>query len=438
MIEDVKKEIKKIFLKIEKLIYGQYYFSITLRNNIEERTRLLWSFFSLRLSKIFCRKLSSECEINFFIYSHEGWRMLAPVLMQILEGLEIKKHKIRVNLLLYNNRASELSHRKRIKSCHIEFNHVSLLRACLYPKNKIVILCSDQAHNLSHRWGVDTVMILRRFGVKAISIQHSSTREDMIRILATFVSDVLLVTGERVFHQLILKYGINTSKLRLVGNPRHDRLFYFNKEVIMNGIIKSWPEHEIDLKTKKIVLLGTSLRLHYDGYINAYDMYAQYVSYIYKSLDYSKIFLIVQPHPADFQNIELYTRCIPKELSLFIFINPPGSIDTYSLLYISDLLITRASTLAEEAILLKKKVIAFDLMADGATRFYEHLKEYGYYKTAYLDVGPPLAECVNEALFKSSKKNYSKIQNIERDFTYIFDGKSSQRAAKEILKELYR
>ena len=40
-------------------------------------------------------------------------------------------------------------------------------------------------------------------------------------------------------------------------------------------------------------------------------------------------------------------------------------LDVYSLLYIADLLITRASTVAEEAVLMGKKVIAFDLIELG-------------------------------------------------------------------------
>jgi CDP-glycerol glycerophosphotransferase (TagB/SpsB family) len=113
-------------------------------------------------------------------------------------------------------------------------------------------------------------------------------------------------------------------------------------------------------------------------------------------------------------------------------------LDIYKLLLISDLLLTRCSTVAEEALLANKKVVAFDLFPEGPSKGYKHLEEYGRYTTAYAKPKEQLATVISQALFSppDSTSEHPFHETIVRDITYALDGQSTARAVDTILQEL--
>ena len=111
-----------------------------------------------------------------------------------------------------------------------------------------------------------------------------------------------------------------------------------------------------------------------------------------------------------------------------------NDLDVHSLLSISDLLITRASTVAEEALVMGKKVIAFDLVEAGPAKDYKHLEAYQAYQTIYPFSSPPLKDVVCSALLGNC--NSASDHFIEEEFTYSLDGKSAYRVANEVIDQL--
>ena len=119
--------------------------------------------------------------------------------------------------------------------------------------------------------------------------------------------------------------------------------------------------------------------------------------------------------------------------SVYIVDSRVADLDVYSLLHIGDLLITRASTVAEEALVMGKKVIAFDLITSGPSQYYKHLEAYGYYRTVYEYPKNALREAISEALFADYSYNHD---HAISDFSYLLDGKSTDRAVDAIIDQV--
>ncbi|WP_296386322.1 CDP-glycerol glycerophosphotransferase family protein, partial [Winogradskyella sp.] len=156
--------------------------------------------------------------------------------------------------------------------------------------------------------------------------------------------------------------------------------------------------------------------------------YLNYINKIYKSIDFSKCFLIIKMHPNDtvepniYKNQLKYFGIDEKEV---LIIEPNNTTNVYDYVNISDLIISRSSTIMEESLLLKKKIIAFDLFEDGPSKYYDHLKEYPSYRTV-IGNNVDLAKEI-EMNFVNDSFNEDDYSKIVEDFTYKLDNGSSQR-----------
>jgi CDP-glycerol glycerophosphotransferase (TagB/SpsB family) len=164
-------------------------------------------------------------------------------------------------------------------------------------------------------------------------------------------------------------------------------------------------------------------------------MYIKFLQHVYESLDFSQTFLFVKMHPEDSTAPNLYAQLVPPHCaqSVRIIEAAVADLDVYSLLHIADLLITRASTVAEDALLMGKKVIAFDLIESGPSKNYKHLEAYGFYRTVYASSQSALKEEISAALF--SEYDY-RFEVAVGDITHLLDGKSTDRAVDEIIDQL--
>jgi hypothetical protein len=403
--------------------------------SIIQRLIVLWDFLSRRFH---APKITTTYEITALVNYEADKRMLTPLLMNILQGHALNDCQIRVNLVHHIPLSQEVLCRFRSLGCSVATNNLSLIRACARPSDKIVLLCLDHRFFYEyHKAGVDAADTLRRFSVKTISIQHGGSREDSVRGMASSASDIFLVWGRRVFRELVHRYQVNQSKLRLVGNPLHDSIPSVDEEIVIDKIERRYPGFEKAICTKKVVLLATCLHYEYREFDDEQRMYTQWIKDVYESLDYSKTILIVKMHPTDYIDPNSYLQHRPAHLAESILIVEPGipGLDVYSLLKISDLLLTRASTVAEEALLMGKPVIAFDLIERGPSKLYKHLEEYEIYRTVYADSTNTLKDAVFEALFLD--RNFMGNSIIEDDFTYLLDGRSTDRAVSEIFRQLF-
>ncbi|WP_211517509.1 hypothetical protein [Geitlerinema sp. PCC 9228] len=451
--KQIRQQLRQFLTTVEKPIFSPYYFPTHRYLTIAERWRLLGKYMLVPVTTP-----SSQVavpEICFVLYSKACERMLLPLLFHLLQRQETQlgRYKIRaialsgVHELKLNPHA--IAHLKKL-GCSVETDHYSLLRFCQQPQNKLVVLCLDHRHlSQFHRCGVDIADTLKTFGVKTLSIQHGGTREDAVEGLSTAASDVVLVWGKRVYRQLVETYGVNASRLRLVGNPLHDASAQMLRDSINSSKPQSvlqvlrdrYPYLQKQIETKKIILLASCLHSEYYGYENEQELYQQYIRHIYRSLDFSQVVLLVKMHPLDKKHPNLYQTAAEEliDRNAMAIIEPEVTeLDIYKLLLISDLLLTRCSTVAEEALLANKKVVAFDLFPEGPSKGYKHLEEYGRYTTAYAKPKEQLATVISQALFSppDSTSEHPFHETIVRDITYALDGQSTARAVDTILQEL--
>ena len=436
-----KHPLRKLIEPIEAALLSDYYFSIQKCLSFQDKLRLLWRYLIFRLTP---KLAESSAEITFVLYSKACERMLTPLILNLLERPELKK-SVRINIVLLEN-----IHQLRLtpthaaalqrSRCSVETDYFSLIRACAQPEGKRVVLCLDHRFHTHHSWGVELADRLRKFGVKTFSIQHGGTRKDSVEGLATAASDVVLVWGERVFRELIKQYGVEPSRLRLVGNPLHDRISAIDSQAVQQRLIQAYPQLAEPLATKQILLVATCLHTEYRGLAAEPDVYLNYMEHLYKSIDFSKTLLLIKMHPLDTCQPNLYLQAIPPELSdtaVTIIEANQTELDIYFLLKISKALITRASTVAEEALMMGKQVVSFDYFTEGPAKGYRHLEEYGVYQTVYPTPKHSLRQAINQALEPSGLTPASGAdKDLAAEFTYRLDGQSTVRAADVLLEEL--
>lgn len=439
MQQKLKIRSRQDIVPLEKAILGQYYFPLQDYLGFDEKLAMLFQSLPLRLSRS-----SPQPEISFFLYSKACERLLIPLLLHLAESGILEKNDIKLNLVVLPGiHQLQLVPQtlEKLSSLGItpQANYLSLIRACLSPQNKGVVFCLDHRELYEfHRCGVDTADQLRKFGVKTLSIQHGGTRKDSVKGLASTVSDLIMVWGKRVERELVQDYGVDPQRIRVVGNPLHDVLNTLDPEAALTTLQKCYPQVQPQLPHKKIVVLAACLHTEYQGYGDEAQLYRQYIQHIYESLDFSKVLLLIKMHPNDQRNPNLYQQAAQEfaDLDSVVVIEPEVTeLSVYALLSIADLLLTRSSTVAEEALMMGKQVVAFDLFEDGPSKGYKHLEEYGVYQTVYADPKPALKTEI-ERMLLDRDSDHSTTIDLAAEFTYALDGQSTQRAVDEIVQRL--
>lgn len=408
-----------------------------LRSQLTSRGRITL-IFQLLLERIHFRT-RAESEIRALICTVTDERLLLPILLRLLDEINTAGKRIKVSLVVIKPLNQSTKDELLQKGCQIETDLACILKPCIRPQGKLVLFCLDQRLFKAHARGVAAADTLKKFGVKTVSIQHGGTRKDAVEGLASSASNTILIWGQRVFRQLTRQYNVQPERLRIVGNHLHDRIKLLDKENIFRQISQVYPSFFSTIKNKKIVLLATCLHSEYADRNNEQALYKTYIQHLYQSLSFSEVCLVIKMHPGDQTAPNLYREFIPSNLpkdSILIVEPAQSSLDVYSLLHISDLLITRASTVAEEALMMQKKVVAFDLDQFGPSQAYQHLEEYETYKTVYLTPEFTLGKVVTQMLTESPAQR-QQSSNIENELTYALDGKSMNRTINEILQLLY-
>jgi len=440
-IKFFKDRIRKIIEPLEEKILSDRYFVLQKSLNYSDRLTLIWKYLQAKFQD---ENIDIKPEITFLLYSKACERLLVPLVLHLLQCPEVQNQNIQVNVIvLFGIHRLQLTaaneQKLRELGCQIQTDYFSLIRACNQPEKKLVVLCLD--HRKAYRyhfWGVDTADTLRRHGVKTLSIQHGGTRADSVEELASAASDIVLVWGKRVHREIIERYHGEPRKFQIVGNPLHDRLANIDKSQAKIKFTQHYPELVAQLEQKQVILLATCLHTEYRGMENEMKMYQDYIRHVYNSIDFSRALLLVKMHPLDTLEPNIYLQNILSSESEdnIVVVEPNKSdLDIYSLLSISDLLITRASTVAEEAMLMGKNVIAFDLVPDGPSKNYKHLEEYGTYTTVYADPNTKLADTISAFLVSNTIINNKSSSLIEEELTYSLDGQSAPRAVDRILAQ---
>lgn len=439
MLQKLKISLREGLVPLEKTVLGQYYFSLQDYLSLDKKLAMLLKSVPLRFSRS-----SSQPEISFFLYSKACERLLIPLLLHLAESGILERQGIKLNVIVLPGihqlqLVPQTLEKLSALGITPQANYLSLVRACLSPHNKVVVFCLDHRELYKfHRCGVDTADQLRQFGVQTLSIQHGGTRKDSVKGLASTASDLMMVWGKRVERELVQDYGVDPQRVRVVGNPLHDVLNTLDSQAALATLQQCYPQVQPQLPQKKIVVLAACLHTEYQGYGDEAQLYRQYIQHIYQSLDFSKVLLLIKMHPNDQRNPNLYQQAAQEfaDLESVIVIEPEVTeLSVYTLLSIADLLLTRSSTVAEEALMMGKQVVAFDLFEEGPSKGYKHLEEYGVYQTVYAE--PKLAlKTQIEQMLGDENSDHSMEIDLAAEFTYALDGQSTQRAVNEIVTHL--
>lgn len=441
MQRSLKVNLRKALTPLEKYLLGSAYFSLQEYLKFDQKVSLLFNYY---LSQLRGKDTGTRSEISFVLYSKACERLLTPLILYIAESGILKEQALTLNLIVLQG-VHQLQVRPqtldqlRALGITVQSDYLSLIRACADPERKVVVFCLDHRKFYEfHKCGVDTVDQLRKFGVKTISIQHGGTRKDSVQGLATTVSDIIMVWGKWIERELVHRYGVETERVRVVGNPLHDALITLDPKAALATLQELYPQVQSQLPDKKIVVFAACLHTEYRGYGDEQQLYQDYIRHIYASLDPEKILLLIKMHPNDSRDPNIYRQVAQQvaDLDSVIVIEPEVTeLSVYQLLSIADLFLTRSSTVAEEALMIGKKVVAFDLFENGPSQGYKHLEEYGVFQTVYAEPKSALKIQVDRMLFDEDS-DHSPSVNLEAEFTYALDGNSTQRAVDEIMKRL--
>ncbi|MCK4736175.1 MAG: CDP-glycerol glycerophosphotransferase family protein [Methanophagales archaeon] len=235
------------------------------------------------------------------------------------------------------------------------------------------------------------------------------------------IPDITAVYG--TYHKDILTKvsAYPDDSVVVTGQPRYDVLYCANKIYDNEKFFKRYkinPDH-------KIVLWATACH----GYSNEENI--KNFKTVFETMQNIKdATLIIKPHPGEG---ERYTKMIKeylKEYKIDAVLTPKNS-DTYEQLFICDLMITKDSTTAMEAISLNKPVIVLNLSGEpDVVDYVAQAVALGVYR------GEDLKPAIENLLKGDTDLAKNRERYIEK-YLYKIDGKATERVVK-LVEEIIR
>ena len=361
-------------------------------------------------------KINRKTCLNFIVTSKTEIRVFSPLIeFSLKNNLEFF-----INIFMVNgNHKFDKDLQNLIdRSYNVRYKKINmiLLDSLIY-KNTVNVICLDhEFFKKQHKFGIEVIKKLKKIGANTVCIQHGGNQADNIKGQISSHSVNQIVFGKIIYDNL-LESRRNVKNVFLTGNPLHDRLKSF-------AIL---PKFKSD---RKIISLITCLHTEYDEYENCDYYYRVYVNNVFTSLDYSKHKLLVKMHPYDNEHRNIYSEirsclCI-SEKDIIIYSSDDHEYSVYNIINKSDLVISRASSIIEEALMINKKVIAYDLFEDGCSKFYDFLLKYDFYKKVILNTSELKAGIIT-LLEKPINCSKSINEELVSNTTFKLDGKSSER-----------
>ncbi|WP_169514045.1 UDP-N-acetylglucosamine 2-epimerase [Christiangramia echinicola] len=399
---------KYLIAKIKKYVFRN---SSILSINSEFGIKEFLDFIIRNISKFFS---PSKIILNLLITSKTEVRVFLPLSKFLLNNPNFE-----LNIIYLADARFEKTDENAFRNS----SNINIIFHCLPilfsfdRRNHINLVCLDfEFYQREHSKGISLIRHIREKKGKTICIQHGGIQNDNAIGQSTSLSEYLIVYGSYMKNKLV-SIGREQSKIFISGNPLHDEFFS-----------KKSDSNLFEPNNKKNILLATCLHTEYGYRQDEKKSYSDYIQKIYSSIDFEKYNLIIKMHPYDdaIQNIYKIERnkLGIKSDSVKIFEANDYKFNTYKLIKDCHLLLSRSSTVIEEALIISKKVIAFDLYNDGPSKEYSILERYAHYKRV---VG------VNADL----KSEIEKMINISDEFTlnteiiekvgFKLDGKSTER-----------
>lgn len=370
------------------------------------------------------RQNRNICILNFIITSKAEIRVFDPIIKFIIEN----KLDITTNVFFTNNeRFSKNLTQKILSSENVRIRQDAFYIVKSFKNTNIInVICLNHLFYLKdHKVGIEFIEFLNRNQAKSLCIQHGGNQEDNIKGQSSSNSIYQIVFGKLIFDKL-LEYGLDKNKIYLTGNPLHDELFH--KRNILNKV------EDRKVEDRKVVSLISCLHSEYNNRVNPQKCYEDYIESIFKNIDFAKFLLIIKMHPNDSLDPNIYEKIKSKlnldDTKVRIIESTNINISVYDLILKSELIISRSSSIIEEALMMGKKVIAYDLFEDGPSMHYDFLLKYKLYKKV-IGLNANLNKIINNFIFEVGDYKES-IDEMIINTTFKLDGKSSERIIKAI------
>jgi hypothetical protein len=216
-----------------------------------------------------------------------------------------------------------------------------------------------------------------------------------------------------------IKEDIQAAKsVQTTGLPRYDVLFYASE---IYSKLKFFQRYNLN-PDHRIVYWSTQCHVLSDK-----ENAANFKSVFGALKQLKNVTLVIKQHPAE---DESYTQAIRKHMDDFDInaIITPRDSDTYEQLFICDLMITKASTTAMEAVALRKPVVILNL--SGEPDFVEYVREgvaLGVYEARRL------LPAIEQLLDSDSDQAANRDRYIEK-YLYKVDGRATERVVEIITR----
>ncbi|BAD80004.1 unknown protein [Synechococcus elongatus PCC 6301] len=313
--------------------------------------------------------------------------------------------------------------------CHLSRSLWPLRYLRANPQQSVGLFCLDhQLFPEAHRLGIRVARWLRQQGVTTICSQHGGTDAESLASLASSASETLLIWGHYAEQVLRDRYHWQPLQLKVVGNPLHDRLFTIPKP--------TQPDFD-----QPLILVATTLQREYDDRPNSQQCYRDYLRCLFSALESINGRVMIKRHPRDPQQPDLYAEVLTEFPALqqrTTLLWSQDQPDTYRLLQQADLVISRASTVLEEADMLGKATIAFDLFPNGPASRYLHLQAFPNFQWIAGSETTSLTTAIQTALATPQLQTDQDRDRCIAAFSDRLDGRSVERGVAVILEQLQR
>lgn len=232
------------------------------------------------------------------------------------------------------------------------------------------------------------------------------------------LANITFIFGQ-YFYDLLTKKSIYTpNQVVVTGQPRYDVLYYANEIYNRDNFLKNY---KID-SSNKIILWTTQCH----GISNEENL-KNFKAVFDTMQNIKNVTLIIKQHPGEGKRYTKMLEDCLNDYTLNAVVMPKNS-DTYEQLFICDLLITKTSTTAMEAVALNKPVIILNLSGDSDP--VDYVKEgvaFGVYNEE--DLKPAIEKLVEDD-FEQAKNRKEYIEK----YLYKIDGKAAERVVSFLIQ----
>mgnify|MGYP001591865749 FL=1 len=295
----------------------------------------------------------------------------------------------------------------------------------LLSKNLDIVV----AHNDVISFEKTVIKTANKLGIKTLTMIEGFLPIKQIKKEPQFIpfnAKIMAVHSEEQ-KKAIIKEGISKDRLVVTGYPDFDK--YFNSIPLKKELI--YKRYNIPLNKKIILYVGERYTKNkYESSIWAAQTQEQYKK-VYRELfnaveQFPDLFLIIKKHPSGSLEENIIKDLAKKEnFNNFVIID---DMDIYNILNASYGIITRLSTMALEAMLIKKPVIIMDTYFDTNDNFGYTMFNAALHAKKQGDLKKLLKLIYNEDVIKKLQNNMDKFVN----YNYSVKGNASSRMAELI------